>query len=185
KRARMLVSAAGILAEVLLASVAMIVWTIVEPGIVRATAYHVMLIAGASTVLFNGNPLLRYDGYYLLADLIEIPNRAGRAKAQIGFQLRRWVLGVRAAPPVAATSAEAWWLTSYAVGSFLYRQLVLVGVVLGVAAASKGAALAVGACWVAAQWLFPAARALQRVARDPLVRSARGRALGGAVAAAL
>ena len=45
----------------------------VEPGLVRALAYNVMLIAGVSTVLFNGNPLLRYDGYYILADLLEIP----------------------------------------------------------------------------------------------------------------
>ena len=184
KRARMLVSGAGILAEVLLASVAMIVWVIVEPGVVRATAYQVMLIAGVSTVLFNGNPLLRYDGYYLAADLLEIPNLAARANAQLGFLLRRWVLGARAAPAVAATSGEAWWLTSYAVASFLYRQLVLVTVVLVIAVASKGAALAVGAWWLAAQWLFPAARALQRLARDPLVRSGRGRALAGAGAAA-
>ncbi|HWN39356.1 MAG TPA: hypothetical protein VNP02_12715, partial [Gammaproteobacteria bacterium] len=160
KRARMLVSAAGILAEVLLASVAMIVWTIVEPGVVRAVAYQVMLIAGISTVLFNGNPLLRYDGYYFLSDLLEIPNLGSRANAQLGYQFRRWVLGLRGATSVAATRAEASWLAGYAVASFLYRQLVLAAVVMAVAAVSTAAALLVGAWWLTAQWILPAARAL-------------------------
>jgi len=185
KRARMLVSAAGILAEVLLASVAMIVWTIVEPGVVRAAAYQVMLIAGISTVLFNGNPLLRYDGYYFLTDLLEIPNLGSRANAQLGYLLRRWVLGLRGATSVAATKVEASWLAGYAVASFLYRQLVLAAVVVAVAAASTAAALLVGAWWLTAQWVLPAARALQRLAREPLVQLARGRALGGALVAAL
>ncbi len=183
KRARMLVSAAGILAEVFLASVAMMVWVNVEPGAVRAAAYQVMLIAGASTVLFNGNPLLRYDGYYFLADLLEIPNLALRGNAQVGYLVRRRVLGVRRAQSIAATTAEACWLTGYAVAAFFYRQLVLVAVMLAIAAWSKAAALVVAAWYLAAQWLYPAGRALQRLAHDPLVRSARSRALVGAAAA--
>jgi putative peptide zinc metalloprotease protein len=184
KRARMLVSSAGILAEVLLASVAMIVWTSVEPGVVRATAYHVMLIAGVSTVLFNGNPLLRYDGYYLFADLLEIPNLATRANAQLAYALRCWVLGVRSVP-VAATRSEALWLVAYGLASFVYRQLVLVAVIAVIAVASKLAAFVVAAWYVVARCLVPAARGLQRFARDPLVLSARGRALGGSAVAAL
>jgi putative peptide zinc metalloprotease protein len=183
KRARTLVSAAGILAEVFLASAAMIVWTFVEPGVVRATAYQVMLIAGVSTVLFNGNPLLRYDGYYLFADLLEIPNLASRANAQLGYSVRRWVLGVRGVP-VAATRPETLWLIAYGLASFVYRQLVLVAVIAVIAAASKVAALVAGAWYLVAQWFLPAARAFQRIVRDPLVQSTRGRALvGGAVAA--
>ena len=184
KRARMLVSAAGILAEVFLAAVAMIVWTFVEPGVVRATAYQVMLIAGVSTVLFNGNPLLRYDGYYLFADLLEIPNLGSRANAQLGYFVRRWVLGVRGAP-AAATRSEALWLTAYGCGSFVYRQLVLVAVIVFVAAASKPAAAVIAAWYVVAQWLLPARRAVEHFVRDPSVQSARGRALAGCAAGAL
>jgi len=94
KRARMLVSGAGILAEAFIAAVAIIVWSSVEPGVVRAAAYQVLLIAGVSTLLINGNPLLRYDGYYVLADLLEIPNLASRANAYVGTLFRRWVLGL-------------------------------------------------------------------------------------------
>jgi putative peptide zinc metalloprotease protein len=59
---RMIVGAAGMMVEVFIASLALFVWLAVEPGIVRTLAYNVMLISGISTVLFNGNPLLRYDG---------------------------------------------------------------------------------------------------------------------------
>ncbi|HJR70615.1 MAG TPA: hypothetical protein VKA43_11280, partial [Gammaproteobacteria bacterium] len=163
KRARMLVSAAGILAEVFIAALAMIVWATVEPGVVRATAYHIMLIAGVSTLLFNGNPLLRYDGYYFLADVLEIPNLTSRANAQLGYLLRRWVLGLREAPSVAATTAEARWLVIYGIASFAYRQLVLVVIITMVAAWSKALAIGLGAWWLVAQLVYPAARALRRL----------------------
>ena len=77
---RALVGAAGIVVELVLASFALLVWLNVEAGLLRAFAYNVMLIGGVSTILFNGNPLLRFDGYYVLADLLEIPNLADRAK---------------------------------------------------------------------------------------------------------
>ena len=77
-----LVGAAGMLVELVLAALAMYRLGAVEPGLVRAVAFNVMLIAGVSTLIFNGNPLLRFDGYYILADLIEIPNlRAARQPA--------------------------------------------------------------------------------------------------------
>ena len=182
RRARMLVSAAGILAEAFIAALAMIVWVGVEPGAVRATAYSVMLIAGVSTLLFNGNPLLRYDGYYVLADLLGLPNLAQRANAHAGYLLRRWVLGLREAPPVAATPAEARWLGAYAVASFAYRLVVLGAIVALVAGWSKLAALAIAAVYVGMQLAYPAARALRRLLADPLVQSARGRALGRGLA---
>ena len=76
---RALVGAAGMIVEVFIAALALYVWLAVEQGLVRAFAYNVMVVAGISTVLFNGNPLLRYDGYYILSDLLEIPNLAQRA----------------------------------------------------------------------------------------------------------
>lgn len=71
---RALVGAAGMLTEVFLAALAIMVWVAAEPGVVRTLAYNVALIGSVSTLLFNGNPLLRFDGYYILSDLIEIPN---------------------------------------------------------------------------------------------------------------
>src|SRR6185436_15722548 len=73
-RRRVVVGAAGILVETFVASLALFVWLQAEPGTLRAMLYDVMLIAGVSTVVFNGNPLLRFDGYYILADLLQMPN---------------------------------------------------------------------------------------------------------------
>src|SRR5262249_31618300 len=76
---RALVGSAGMIVEVFFAALALYIWLVVEPGLVRALAFDAMVVAGVSTVVFNGNPLLRYDGYYILADLLEIPNLAQRA----------------------------------------------------------------------------------------------------------
>ncbi len=74
RRKRAFVGAAGMVVEMFLASVALFVWLNVEPGLLRTLAFNVMFIGGVSTLLFNGNPLLRFDGYYVLADVIDIPN---------------------------------------------------------------------------------------------------------------
>ena len=94
---RVMVGAAGILAELLLAATAMIVWANVEPGVVRAVAFNVMIIAGVSTILFNGNPLLRFDAYYVLSDLIEIPNLAMRSNNYIIYLLQKYLLNLEGA----------------------------------------------------------------------------------------
>ena len=83
--------------ELGLAAVAMYLWLMAEPGLVRAIAFDVILIAGVSTLLVNGNPLLRFDGYYILSDLIEIPNLALRS-TRFWRELARQVL-VRCEPP--------------------------------------------------------------------------------------
>ena len=59
----------------------MIVWVNASPGLGRAVAFDVIVIGGVSTLFFNGNPLLRFDGYDIMADLIEIPNLATRANS--------------------------------------------------------------------------------------------------------
>lgn len=76
---RALVGAAGMLVEIFIAALAFYLWLAVEPGLVRAVCFNVILVAGVSTLVFNGNPLLRYDAYYMLADVIELPNLARRA----------------------------------------------------------------------------------------------------------
>ena len=89
KGQRVLVGAGGMLVELFLASLALFVWLLVEPGPVRAVAWNVMLIGGVSTLVFNANPLLRFDGYYILADAIDIPNLGSRANAWLGWTAER------------------------------------------------------------------------------------------------
>lgn len=130
---RMLVGAAGILTELFLAAIAMIVWTLVEPGAIRALAFNVMIISGVSTVLFNGNPLLRFDAYYVLSDFLEIPNLGMKSNQQIGYLLKRYLLGLREEIPPARSTREGVWLVSYSIAAFIYRMFIMLVIALFVA----------------------------------------------------
>ncbi len=125
KYQRAVVSAAGMMFELLLASVAMFVWLNVEPGTLRTVAYNTMLIAGVSTLFFNGNPLLRFDGYYIFMDWIEMPNLASRSNQYFGYLTRRLLLRVKDIEPAEASTGEARWLLFYSVASFLYRMFIM------------------------------------------------------------
>ena len=124
KRRRMLVGAAGVLIEIFVAAVAMLVWVNVEPGAVRAISYNVMLVAGVSTLLFNGNPLLRYDAYYVLSDYLEIPNFGTRSTRYLSYLLQRYLLGIKDASFPPASAGEKRWLLFYAVASSIYRVFI-------------------------------------------------------------
>jgi putative peptide zinc metalloprotease protein len=128
------VSAAGILAEVFLAALAMFVWLAAEPGAVRAVAFNVMLVGGVSTILFNANPLLRFDGYYMLADLIEIPNLAQRSNRHLGWLVKRYGFGAVDAVPPSQQPGERRWLTLYAPLAWCYRVVIMFSIALFVAA---------------------------------------------------
>ena len=170
KYARALVGAAGILVEVFIAGVAMIVWAMVEPGAVRSLAFNVMLIAGVSTVLFNGNPLLRFDAYYVLCDLLEIPNLGTRGNRHVGYLIKRFLIGVKDARSPAFSDSEACWLSSYAVAAFVYRMFILYVIVLFVASQyfAVGVALAI---WAAAGGiLFPLYQTISKSVKDPQIK---------------
>lgn len=133
RRTRMLVGAAGVIAETFCAALAMILWAWVEPGLVRAALFNIVVIAGVSTLVFNLNPLLRFDAYYILADYLEMPNLGQRAGAYLGYLVNRYLFKVERALSPATTGAEAAWLGLYAVASFTYRVLVMVSIILLVA----------------------------------------------------
>ena len=110
KYQRALVGAAGVAFELFIAAIAFYLWMLAEPGVFRAVLFNVMVIAGVSTLIFNGNPLLRFDAYYILADLIEIPNLAARSARYWAYLLERYVLGAKELdPPDATPRAEKAW----------------------------------------------------------------------------
>ena len=126
KYRRMLVGAAGKLAELVLAAIAMLLFFVVEEGLVKDFAYTAMLLGTVSTLLFNGNPLLRFDGYYVLADAIEIPNLAPRASRYWAYRAQRYAFGIKDAQSPVAARGERLWLAGYAAGATLYR-IAIVG----------------------------------------------------------
>lgn len=174
---RVIVGAAGMMVELLIASAALFIWLNVEPGTVRTLAYNTILIAGISTVLFNGNPLLRFDGYYILADLIEIPNLRTRANRYLGFLCERYVFGNRQAETPDATVAERAWFVSYGTLSFIYRIFVVVAILLYLSSQLfyLGAMLAVLGALIWA--VIPLIKGLHFLFNHPRLRAVRIRAI--------
>lgn len=163
--------------ELALAALAMILWLQVEPGLVRAFAFNVMLIGGVSTLLFNGNPLLRFDGYFVLADILEIPNLGQRSTKYLGYMVQRYIFGLRDARNPVTGRGERVWLFSYAVAAFIYR--VLISLAISLFIASKlffiGVILAI---WAFANvFIFPLWKGLKFLLTDRSLRDNRGRAL--------
>ncbi|MEM9586524.1 MAG: HlyD family efflux transporter periplasmic adaptor subunit, partial [Planctomycetota bacterium] len=91
---RAMVGMAGVATEVLIAAAATLVWAGSGPGVVHALAMNVMLVCSVSTVVFNANPLLRYDGYYVLSDWWDIPNLSQVARDEAMLALKRWGLAI-------------------------------------------------------------------------------------------
>ncbi len=185
KWARALVGAAGILAEVAVAAAALLVWQAAEPGMLRDLAFNAMLISGLSTVLVNGNPLLKFDGYYVMSDLIEIPNLAQRASKWWGDLLRRRLLDAPDPDARPAQPFEARVFAFYAPAAFVYRMMMMVGIALYVIDSYFviGVALAL---WSVIQGLIlPTGKALKPLFTDPRLLERRGRALGIGLGVAL
>jgi len=187
KYKRMIVGAAGIAVELFLGALALFVWLAVEPGTVRAIAYNVMLISGVSTLLFNGNPLLRFDGYYVLADAIEIPNLGSRSNQYLGYLVQRYLFRSRDAESPAYSTGERAWMFVYGITSFLYR--IFISFIIITFIAGKffviGVLLAIWA--IATQIVMPIGKSLSFLVGSPNLRRNRGRALtiSGLLAAAV
>jgi len=186
---RSLVGAAGMLTEFFVAGLAMFVWVLVEPGTVRSIAYNVMLIAGVSTLVFNANPLLRFDGYYILCDLIEIPNLGVRANRYWGWLAQHYLFGAEGEPQHATRGERAWFLF-YAPAAFIYRMGVMFGIAMFVASQFFFIGVLIAIWGIFAGLVLPVARALSYVVTAPRLHQHRKRAVavtfgGGATLAAL
>ncbi len=177
KRQRMLVGSAGILVEVFLAALALFVWLAVEPGIVREVAFNVMLIGGVSTLFFNGNPLLKFDGYYVLADAVEIPNLSTRAKKYFKYLFLRYVCGVREARSPATARGERRWFLGYGAAAFAYRLFIMFFIILFVAGKFFVVGLILAAWAVATQIVLPITKQLGFLLTSPQIRRHRLQAL--------
>ena len=171
--------------ELFLASLSLFVWLNVEPGLVRWIAYDAMLIGGVSTLLFNGNPLLKFDGYYVLADAIEIPNLDTRSRQYLSYLVLHGLFGLeKVRYPVAAPGEERWF-AGYGVAAFIYRLVILFGIALFVSQKFFviGVLLALSA--VALRVVVPVIRGVAFVLTSPRLGENRVRAVATSAGLAL
>ena len=175
---RALVASAGIMTEALLAALAIVFWVLAEPGLARTIAFNVILIGGVSTILFNGNPLLRFDGYYALCDVLEIPNLGTRANRYFLYLVRREVLGVRGEDSPVTAQGEAGWFFVYSVSAFFYRLFIMVTICLFIATQLffLGVILALFALFYSIVW--PVIKGIRYFATHAGLRGHRARGLG-------
>ena len=130
---RLLVAAAGMIVEVFVASIAVIVWANTGQGTLHNLAYNMIFVASVSTLLFNINPLLRFDGYYMLSDLLGIPNLHQRAKQQLQHLVEKFLFGIKRSFSPAESLSESNWLTFFGITSSIYRVFVFVSILMFVA----------------------------------------------------
>jgi putative peptide zinc metalloprotease protein len=182
---RFVVGGAGMMVELAVAALALAIWLAAEPGVLRAVAYNVMLIAGFTTVLFNANPLMRFDGYYMLSDFLEIPNLRTRSTQYLVYLCERFLFARQDAESPAATPGERAWFVAFALSSFIYRLFVIVGIFIFVG----GMSLLLGVIFAGATsigWvLVPAWKIVKYLASSPRIRRERPRAIRVSAALAL
>ncbi|NHN39031.1 PqqD family peptide modification chaperone [Pseudomaricurvus alcaniphilus] len=174
---RALVGSAGMLVEVFLAFLALFVWLNIEPGLARAFAFNIMVIGGVSTLLFNGNPLLRFDGYFVLSDLIEIPNLATRANRYLGYLIQRYLFGVEEAVSPVTARGEAGWFLFYSIASFCYRIFITTTIILFISSEYFVVGVVLG-IWAGLMiFVWPLLKMIGFLLHSPVLREQRPQAL--------
>ncbi len=141
---RIAVSAAGMYVELLLGALATLIWVRIEPGAMSQICLNVMMTASVMTLLFNANPLMRFDGYFILADLLEVPNLYASGQQFIRQFVRRQLFGVRTESSV----GNGWrgiFIRVYGVASWAWRNLVFFGLVLTAATLLDGVGVVISA----------------------------------------
>ncbi len=153
KWARIAVAAAGMYVEIFLAAVATIVWARIAPGTISQVCLNMMTTASVMTVLFNANPLMRFDGYYILSDFLELPNLYASGQLYVRALVRKWLFGMRSSLP-ARQGVRDLFIRCYGVASLIWRNLVFFGLLLTAATLLQGAGIVLSAMalvvWLAA-----------------------------------
>ncbi len=172
---RIAVSAAGMGVELVLASLATIVWWYAQPGVVQLLALNVIIVCTVSTLVVNGNPLLRYDGYYIMSDLSETPNLWQRSREALRKVAAHWLLGQPVHDDPLVPARKRTWLAAYAVASKAYMVLVCVTIVWELVQVLyplhlETLAYAVGGVVLGGAMVSPIASAVQ-LARNPIRRA--------------
>lgn len=177
KYKRILVSAAGILVESFLAALGLLLFLATEPGLIQDIGFNIFMIGGISSLFFNGNPLLKYDGYYILADALAIPNLYQRSAHYWRYWFQRYLFGLREVSSPVNAPGETFWFVVYSVLSFLYRLAVLwfIFVVVTEKFFTLGVILAI---WLLSLQIFlPLYKSLRFIVSSPDLRHNRQRAL--------
>ena len=176
RKQRILVGLGGMYFESIAAALAMFIWAFTGPGIVNSTAHFVVLMASFMTVLFNANPLMRYDGYYVLSDLTGIPNLRGRSTQYCSGLIKWLTLGLPM--NIAGKSyREMCWMMFYGVAAVIYQAWLMITIAFMVAGQFFLVGMAIGAMFLFGTIVQPIKSVLSYLWFGPEVEHIRPRAV--------
>lgn len=162
---RIMVACAGMWMEFFIAALAAIVWSQAGPGRLENFAHTVIFAGTMVTLFFNANPLMRFDGYFILADLLDVPNLATRGRNWVQRALAWLALGAKEMKPALPRSREQWIVAGYGVAAWLWMILVLASLVAGATTMLRGGGLALAALAIVAWIALPVWQFLSRIMR--------------------
>lgn len=128
KRQRLRVAAAGVATELTVAVWATLAWAVLPDGVLRSIAFPLATTTWIATLAINASPFMRFDGYFVVSDWLDMPNLHGRAFALARWQLREWLFALGGPPPEFFPKRRHWGLVLFAWAIWLYRLVLFLGI---------------------------------------------------------
>jgi putative peptide zinc metalloprotease protein len=129
-RQRLRVASAGIVTELALAAWATVAWALLPDGAARSAAFVLATTSWVATLAINASPFMRFDGYFILSDLLDMPNLHERCFALARWQLRERLFSLGEEPPEPVPPRRARWMVAFAYATWIYRLVLFVGIAL-------------------------------------------------------
>jgi len=173
---RIVVNLAGMYFESLIAIAAVFVWSFSAPGLLHSIAHYTVVLATVVTILFNANPLLKFDGYYVLSDSLGIPNLKRAASTSMQHTLKRLCLGIPS-PRVGDTRPGDLLLSLFGAASEIYRFFIVMGIATFLILQVPAVGLILGLLYLLASIVPGIHRFLRYLSSHPETKVCRPRAL--------
>jgi putative peptide zinc metalloprotease protein len=125
---RLRVASAGLLTEWVVAAWATLAWALLPEGGIKSAAFVLATTSWVATLAINASPFMRFDGYFILMDALDMPNLHGRSFAMARWKLREWLFGLGDAPPEHFKPLHSKALIAFAWGTWLYRLVLFLGI---------------------------------------------------------
>lgn len=167
KYQRIAVASAGMLVELFIGAVAVILWSMASDGLAKSILYNLAFMAGVSTLLFNGNPLLKFDAYYMLSDYLEIPNLAKKSVSYWGYLFKKYLFRFHEIEDPCLDTRERYWLFFYNLFSFSYRIIISISIILFIGSQYFLVGVVLGIWTAVSSWLIPFVKTISKPFNDP------------------
>ncbi|RYZ83369.1 MAG: biotin/lipoyl-binding protein, partial [Moraxellaceae bacterium] len=177
KSKRLMVSAAGMAVELFFAAIALLLWINVQDGLFRDLLFNIIIIGSVSTLFFNGNPLMRYDGYHLLTEAFDWPNLGTRSNQQLHYVVRRFGYGEQQLVMPAVNKKQGAFFVGYSLAAFAYRLVILLAIILLVAQYFPKLALLLAGWLIFFQLALPAIKYFYQLSTSKQLAQNKKRAL--------